>query len=179
MRLNINNSSVSYMRKGEIKTPQNPGDAGYDLIAASAPKVCGDMYIENLYKNISYIEYDTNLSIEPSQDEFLEYEFYSLLFPRSSISNYNLSICNSVGVIDSGYRDTIKVRFKYIPQPENYYIMKEGQNLLIGIDESKIYKKGDKIAQLIFTNHLHPKIFLNKDLKKSKRNKGGFGSTGL
>ena len=178
MRLNINNSSVDYLNKGQIITPQHSGDAGCDLIAAGAPRVCADPYSQNLYKSISYIEYDTNLSIEPSQDEFMEYEFYSLLFPRSSISNYNLSICNSVGVIDSGYRDTIKVRFKYIPQPENYYIMKEEKNLLIGIDESKIYKKGDKIAQLIFIKHLHPKIFLDKKIKKSKRNKGGFGSTG-
>lgn len=178
MRLNINNSTDPYLSKGQIKTPEHSGDAGYDLVAAGPPKVCGDVYSQGLYKKISYLEYDTNLSIEPSKDEFLEYEFYSLLFPRSSISNYNLSICNSVGVIDSGYRDTIKVRFKYIPQPENYYIMKEGKNLLIGIDQSKIYQKGDKIAQLIFMEHLHPKIFLNKNLKKSKRNKGGFGSTG-
>ena len=168
MKLKVNNSFNKNFSSGKIITPQNPGDAGYDLVAVSHPKVVGDIYIDKLFKNISYIEYETNLSIEPNVDEFGEYEFYSLMFPRSSISNYNLHLCNSVGVIDSGYRDTIKVRFKYIPQAENFYTLKDSTNVVIGVDNSKIYKKGDKIAQLIFQKHLHPKIFMEKKLSKTK-----------
>jgi len=178
MNLKVANNSIKGYKEGTISTPAHPGDAGYDIVAVSPGRVVGDLYANKLYKSISYIEYETNLSIEPSVDDFDDPEFYTLLFPRSSISKYNLHLCNSVGVIDSGYRDTIKVRFKYIPQPENYYIMKEGKNLLLGVDESKIYQKGEKIAQLIFSPHIHPKIFLQKNLKRTKRNKGGFGSTG-
>ena len=178
MNLKVNNKSLKSYRDGKIHVPCHPGDAGYDVEAVSPGVVVGETYINKLYKNILYIEYETNLCIEPSKDDFEDYKFFTYLFPRSSISKYNLHLCNSVGVIDSGYRDTIKIRFKYIPQPENYYLMKDSPNLLLGVDESKIYKKGDKIAQLIFSEHLHPKVFLEKPLSKSKRNKGGFGSTG-
>jgi dUTP pyrophosphatase len=178
MRLNVKNNNLKNMPKGELGVPRYSGDSGYDIFAAGHPRIEGNLYSHKLFTSISYIEYETNISIEPSSDEFLDYHFYSLLFPRSSISNYNLALCNSVGVIDSGYRDTIKVRFKYIPQPENFYIINKGKNLLLGVDESKIYHKGDKIAQLVFSEHLHPKVFMKKSLNKTKRNKGGFGSTG-
>lgn len=173
MILNIKKTNFN-----NLLSPKNKGDVGYDLISNSPPKIVGDLYIEKLYKSIKYIEYDTNVSIEPSSDEYEDFDFFSLLYPRSSISNYNLSLCNSVGVIDSGYRDTIKVRFKYIPQPENYYMLKEG-NLLVGVDESRIYQKGNKIAQLVFCKPLYPKIFVKDQLGDSDRNIGGFGSTGL
>lgn len=174
MNLNLHKNN-----SGNLHKPKNKGDAGYDLVALSNPKIKGDIFSQYLYKSISYIEYDTGVSISPNCLSGKGDSFFSLLFPRSSISKYNLSLCNSVGVIDSGYRDTIKVRFKYIPQPENYYIINEGKNLLVGIDESKIYKKGDRIAQIVFTKHLHPEIFIVDDLSDSDRGIGSFGSTGL
>jgi len=177
MNLKVNNKNIPRHSKGEIKLPENKGDAGYDLISSSAPKVVGEIYQGYLFKNISYIEYETNISIEPNSDEFEDYDFFSYLFPRSSISKYNLSLCNSVGVIDSGYRGTIKVRFNYLIQPENISIV-DGKHLLTSIDKSKIYQKGDKICQLIFSRHIHPKIFMTKKTNQTKRNKGGFGSTG-
>jgi dUTPase len=161
-----------------LLNPSNPGDAGFDLISKSPPKIKGELYMEGLYKNISYIEYDTGVSIAPELDEYNDCDFFSLVYPRSSISNYNLLLCNSVGVIDCGYRGTIKVRFKYIAQPENFYFLKEG-NALIGIDKSKIYKKGDKIAQLVFSQFNKPRLFIKNNLDSSTRSSGGFGSTGL
>lgn len=179
MRVYFKNDKLKNYPKGEIMHPSNKGDAGYDLVSVSSPRIVGDMYMEGLYKNIKYIEYETNIILQPSTDDFKDYSIYSLLFPRSSISKYNLSLCNSVGVIDSGYSDTIKVRFNYLPQPENYYIMKEGKNLLIGVDQSSIYQKGDKIAQIIFQNHIHPKILKMKKISETERGLGGFGSTGV
>ena len=96
---------------------------------------------------------------------------------RFFISEYNLSLCNSVGIIDSGYRDTIKIRFNYIAQPENYTTIESGQ-LLVSVDSARVYKKGDKIAQLVFADHVLPKIQYVNKLKKSERGMGGFGSTG-
>jgi dUTPase len=181
MNLLINNNHDSSLSDGIILRPAHNGDAGYDLLAASEPKIVGDLWRKDFYKNISYIEYETNLSIEPSKND-KEYEFFSLLFPRSSISNYNLQLCNSVGVIDSGYRDSIKVRFNYLIQPENYFFLeddKKNKFMLGCVDTSKIYKKGDKIAQLVFSNHLHPCITTSSKLNECDRNLGGFGSTGI
>jgi dUTPase len=181
MILNINLQTNKSIEKGVLETPSNKGDAGYDLRSVSSPMINGDLWSEGFYKNIKYIEYETNISIAPEVDELNEYNFFAMLFPRSSISNYNLSLCNSVGVIDSGYRDSVKVRFNYISQPENLYVIKsknESSSVLLGVDQSKIYQKGDKIAQLYFAKHLHPKIFIKKSLDDSERNLGGFGSTG-
>jgi len=156
----------------ELVRPQHKGDAGYDIIATSEPIIKGDIYQGDFYKSVLYIEYETDLILEPDENLF------SFVFPRSSISKYNLHLCNSVGVIDSGYRDTIKVRFNYIPQPENYYVM-ESKNFLLAIDKSKIYKKGDKIAQLIFSKHIHPEIIDSQSISDSTRGLGSFGSTGI
>lgn len=177
MIIKISNNNNKNSPKGQINHPAHNGDAGYDLIASSHPKIEGDIYQGYLFKNISYIEYDTNISIEPEKNNYEEYELYSLVYPRSSISKYNLSLCNSVGIIDSGYRDTIKIRFNYISQPENFTVL-DGKHLLLGVDQSKIYQKGDKIAQIIFSKHIHPKILSKNKLSDSNRGIGGFGSTG-
>jgi dUTPase len=177
MMIKVCNSNVKYGDKGRLVFPKNRGDVGYDLIAQSSPRIVGDCHISHFFKSLKYIEYDTNISIEPSSDKYGDYDFFTLLYPRSSISDYNLSLCNSVGVIDSGYRNTIKVRFNYIPQPENYTILKE-KHLLISVDSSSIYQKGDKIAQLVFAKSVYPKINFVDQLEESERNVGGFGSTG-
>jgi dUTP pyrophosphatase len=156
----------------KILSPSHNGDAGYDIIATSNALIKGEVYQGKFYKSISYIEYETDIIINPDS------KLFSLLFPRSSISKYNLSLCNSVGVIDTGYRDSIKVRFNYLPQPENYYIM-ESKNFLVAVDESRIYKKGDKIAQVVFTKHVHPKLIESSIDPDSERGLGGFGSTGF
>lgn len=178
MELKIFNKKNDSQQDGELLSPHHQGDAGYDIIASSEPKIVGEIYQGYLYKSVSYIEYDTNISIKPSKDSYEDFEFFSLLFPRSSISKYNLSLCNSVGVIDSGYSDTIKIRFNYLPQPENYIVFDQS-HLLLGVDQSKIYQKGDKISQLIFCEHIHPKIIAGIELESDGRGTGGFGSTGL
>ena len=175
--MKICNNNMPYGDKGQIIPPQNEGDVGSDLLAYSHPRIVGDCYVNNLFSSIRFIEYDTNVALQPDKDEYGDYEIFSLLYPRSSISDYNLSLCNSVGIIDSGYRNTIKVRFNYLPQPENYVLFKD-KHFLISVDSSKIYAKGDKIAQLVFAKHIHPKINYIKNLSDSQRGNDGFGSTG-
>ena len=147
------------------------GDSGIDLRAASDPLIVGHNLQENDWKYIDYIEYDTNICIAPDSADMS-----CLLFPRSSISRYNLMLANSVGVIDPGYRDTIKVRFKYISQPADYQVFEKWLILKPSLD--RIYKRGDKIAQIIFSPLLRPTWEKTLELPDSDRGKGGFGSSG-
>lgn len=151
-----------------ILRPHYEGDAGYDLIASSDPVIVGEKQLDYYYSSIDYIEYDTGLIIEP------EPNYHSLIFPRSSVSKTNLVLANSVGLIDNGYRGTLKLRFKYIAQPSDYIIGHGG--LLIEV--SNIYKKGDKIGQLVFANTISPNMEISEKFSETNRSEGGFGSSG-
>lgn len=120
------------------------GDAGLDLVATSKDE------------NEMFVEYGTGLALE------LKDGYVGLLYPRSSISKYHLVLANSVGVIDSGYRGEIKVRFK--KTSNNAY--------------ETLYNVGDKICQLIVMPF--PKIELEEvtELTNTERGAGGFGSSG-
>lgn len=146
--------------KSLINLPAHDGDAGYDLIATSDPII-----VERETGTIDYIEYDTGLVIEP------ESGYHTFVMPRSSISKTNLILANSVGLIDNGYRGTIKLRFKYILQFKDLTLGK--------INFSRIYKKGDKIGQLVFAKTICPEIIESEVMSETNRGEGGFGSTGL
>ena len=164
-----------------LKRPTYSGDAGCDLIAYSDPVIVGETKTpkSKLYSSISYIEYDTNVIVAPEDES----QYFSLVYPRSSISKYNLSLANSVGVVDSGYRDTIKVRFRYLWQPKDIIVntgnkQKEETRLFVQIDPKKIYKKGDKIAQLVWASHNKLYMEFTQTVPMSERGYEGFGSTG-
>lgn len=170
--------------KGIINQPAKKGDAGFDIVAVSEPRVVGSIYQGLYYKSISHIEYDTEIVVGP---EIVNegYEFYMLLYPRSSIIKTNLVLANSVGVIDSGYRGNIKVCFKYITQPEDMRVVegksfrgKYSKGVVSTIDPNRIYRKGDKIAQLIPCKHNELNIEYVSDMENTSRGEGGFGSTG-
>lgn len=178
MNLNVINN------KGKILEPAHKGDAGYDIIAVGPPRIIGSIYQGLYYTAISHIEYDTELVIEPSSIDD-NYEFYNLLYPRSSIIKTNLILANSVGVIDSGYRGSIKVCFKYIAQPEDMKIVegnsirgKKASGIVQSINPQRIYQEGDKIAQLIPSKHIDLNLKFTNEASKTQRGLGGFGSTG-
>tara|TARA_Y100000114_G_scaffold96246_1_gene89573 strand:- start:9083 stop:9499 length:417 start_codon:yes stop_codon:yes gene_type:complete len=81
-----------------------------------------------------------------------------LLFPRSSIAKTDLRLCNSVGVIDSGYRGEIIVKFD-----------KSGDYC---------YGLGDRVAQLLLIPIPSIQFVEVVNLPPSDRDVGGFGSTG-
>lgn len=162
-----------------FNTPSKEGDAGYDVCAASEPKIVGSKCSEGFWESVDYIEYDLAVKIDgfqpinsPNEDVF------TLAFPRSSISKYNLLLANSVGVIDSGFRGSLKARFKYVFQPKDFIFTKDG-TIKASVDLDKIYQKGDKVCQLIFQKHFHPTIEFVSSLGESERSEGGFGSTGV
>ena len=121
------------------------GDAGLDLIATS-------FEIKELYT-----EYGTGLAIEIPEG------YVGLLFPRSSVSNTDLMLANSVGVVDSGYRGELKVRFK-------------STNFKPYLD--KLYDVGDKVAQLIIIPYPQIELIEVDELSSTERGEGGFGHTG-
>ena len=166
-----------------LKRPTYGGDAGYDITASEDPTIVGTKTQSGSYTSVDYIEYETNVAIAPENEN----QYYSLIYPRSSISKYNLILANSVGIVDSGYRNTIKLRFKYISQPEDLeLIVSKAQDnedsvfSLAGvkINQEKIYKKGDKIGQIVFMGHNQPFVDFTHDLPPSDRALDGFGSTG-
>ena len=83
-----------------------------------------------------------------------------LLMPRSSIAKTPLRLCNSIGLIDGGYRGEIMAVVDNIKKKP--YTVKPGQRLfqLVAMDGSPIH----------FT--------LVDKLTESTRGEGGFGSTG-
>jgi dUTP pyrophosphatase len=151
-----------------------PDDAGYDLVAISDPLIKGIPTNNKAgckeYRQIDYIEYDTGVSICP------ELGMFSCVFPRSSISKTNLFLANSIGLIDNGYRGTIKLRFKYsFPAPR---VRPGSLNSSIILDRKKIYQKGDRIGQIVFFNTQPVEFVVKEELPTSDRGGGGFGSTG-
>lgn len=86
--------------------------------------------------------------------------YVGLIFPRSSVFSTNLLLTNCVGVIDSGYRGEIIFKFKALT------------------DYPRLYKKGDKIGQIVFVKHQVMEFIEATALSDSDRGTGGFGSTG-
>jgi len=88
--------------------------------------------------------------------------YVCLAHPRSGLAAKNgISIVNSPGTIDAGYRGEIQI-------------------ILINTDKAAAFeiKRGDRIAQLLFQKVEHA-IFCEVDsLPESVRGAGGFGSTG-
>ena len=177
--------NVYYIYSPDLKLPTktNPTDAGYDIYASTDPKIVGQLGCSDyLYKSIDYIEYSTNLFVKPHSSIDVSQWFApkaidSLeLRPRSSISKYNLLLANSPATIDESYRGEIKVRFKYIFQPEDIVII-DGL-IYINPNLNKIYKKDDRIVQIL--PHVESSIqWLPVHLlDETNRGNGGFGSTG-
>lgn len=181
-----------------IPKPSQESDTGYDIIAASDPIIVGERASQgvDLWKRVDYIKYKTNLFVEPPQGEFEKFRVifdlttekilhkkfgYTLIFPRSSISKYNLILKNSVGIADHSYRGEICLRFAYQWQPEDsiYFNYPDGGVYSYGrVNTDRIYKKGDKCGQLVAAWKEEIKWEIVDKLGETARNEGGFGSSG-
>lgn len=116
------------------------GDAGMDMTCTAV----------NVTDN--YYEYETGLSMEIPEG------FVGLLFPRSSNSKMGLLLCNSVGLIDSGYRGPVNFRYKYVGGPR--------------------YSVGDRVGQIMILPY--PQVTFEEvdSLTETERGERGFGSSG-
>lgn len=128
----------------KIPSYAKEGDAGMDLTAVSREVVNEGQF--------GYIEYDIGIGMEIPED------YVGLIFPRSSISKTGLILANSVGVVDSSYRGSIKVRFKAIP-------------------DTLIYEVGERVAQIVIMPYPHIEFDVVEELSTTERGEGGFGHT--
>lgn len=173
----------SYSDESQLPRKGTDFSTGYDVVAMSNPRVVGekpDGQSQKLWKRIDYIEYDTNLFIAPVSRTSDSYDFDvfdTLVFPRSSVTNKNLILKNCIGLIDNDYRNSIKVRFAYQIQPEDLYVDMD-RKVFCEINNDRIYKKGEKICQLKFTQAINAEFVMVDELPSTGRDKGGFGSTG-
>ena len=88
--------------------------------------------------------------------------YVCLAHPRSGLAvKHGISIVNTPGTIDSGYRGEIQINL----------INHDLQN-------SFEIKRGDRIAQLVFQKFEHAQFEEVDVLPESERGTGGFGSTG-
>ena len=83
-----------------------------------------------------------------------------LLMPRSSISKTPLRLCNSIGLIDAGYRGEIMAAVDNIKQ------------------ESYCLQPGQRLFQLVAMDGSAISFELTDALTETDRGEGGFGSTG-
>lgn len=156
-------------------------DAGYDIIATSEPNFVGEKSGLNSWKRLDYIEYQTNIFIQPvfevdKEFYWLNNYFHTLIMARSSISSKNLVLCNSVGLADASYTGQLLCRFQYIWQPYDLRICPLGSIEGV-IDTNKIYQKNQKIAQLVFQPTIHADFIEVEELEETERGENGFGSS--
>ena len=154
----------------EAKTPYKAIDidAGFDL------------YCTSIEETPDYIQYNTGIAVEIPEG------YVGLVFPRSSVTKYDLMLKNSTGIIDASYRGEIMCRFaKVVNESIKKYKLKTfSDSDQYGIDlgsvkrELKEYYIGDRVAQIVFLKL--PKITLieAQELSDTERGEGGFGHTG-
>lgn len=130
----------------KLPTRANPGDAGLDLYAATEKPFGQNM-----------VEYDTGVAVA------IPPGYVGLVFPRSSITGTCLRLANCVGVIDSGYRGTIKFRFDFANHNQ---------------DSDRSYNVGERIGQLVIVPCMMWEPQEVEELPETARGASGFGSSG-
>ena len=119
------------------------GDACVDLVA-----------VERWIDDWGNTCFNTGLAFE------IPFGYVGLIYPRSSVSKTDMSLRNCVGVIDSGYRGPVILKFK------------ENDISLLN------YKIGDRVAQLMIMPYPQIEFVEADELSDTSRGSGGFGSTG-
>ena len=130
----------------QVPAYAHPGDAGADLVSTEA------------------------LRLEPGQRALvgtgvriaLPDGYAAFVVPRSGLAaRHGITIVNSPGTVDAGYRGEIKVS-------------------LLNTDASQAYDVavGDRIAQVIIMPVPRVRFVAVDELPDSSRGEGGFGSTG-
>lgn len=133
-----------------IPTYAKLGDAGMDLTITEIKSY-----------NEKQITYGFGIAME------IPVGYVGLIFPRSSVRNYELILSNCVGVIDSGYRGEIMSTFNKTNEMVNGRRYNAAQ-----------YNIGDKGAQIIIIPIPKVKLVESDTLDDTERSTGGFGHSG-
>ena len=124
----------------------HPGDAGADLMAAEAASLAPGQRV--------LLATGVRVALPDG--------YVGFVVPRSGLAaKHGITIVNSPGTIDAGYRGEIKVA-------------------LLNTDSTATYEVavGDRIAQLIVMPVPRVRFVPVDELPESVRGRGGFGSTG-
>ena len=134
--------------KAQIPTRGHKGDAGLDFIATEITQE-----FDHARKLI--LVYHTGWAVEIPDG------YVGLLFMRSSVSNFSLSLTNAVGVIDSTYRGEVIAKFKVMTDTT-----------------PAIYEpEKDKFIQLVIVPIIEVDPVITTELSETDRGDGGYGST--
>ena len=160
-----------------IPKTAKPGDAGMDLTAVS-------MKIDE-YGNICY---GTGLAFEIPEG------YVGLVFPRSSNCKKGVILTNCVGVIDSGYRGEVSLKFRPLIEVANEFaceeIKKNYKERCPSFDENQeiyllrypgnptTFKIGERIGQIIIMPYPQIEFIEVEELSETERGTNGYGSTG-
>lgn len=131
-----------------LPTKAHASDAGLDITCTkvtSELNECGQFIIV----------YHTGLAMEIPEG------YVGLIFPRSSIYKKSIMQCNSVSVIDSGYRGEVLMKYRNTS----------------GDSIPSVYNVGDRIGQLIIIPYPNIEPVFADSLSDSDRGDNGFGSS--
>lgn len=142
---------VKLLETAVAPTKAHATDAGFDLTATS-----------RTFDEHGAVVYGTGIAVE------IPAGYVGLVFPRSSVSQFDLSMANAVGVIDAGYRGEITVKFK----PGFRWDGKPAHG-------SNIYKTGERCAQIIIMPIPEVEFVHVPFLSEGERGTNGYGSSGL
>lgn len=133
------------MSEGKLPTRATAGDAGLDLYSTRITQE-----VDNSGKLI--LVYHTDIAVEIPEG------FVGLLFMKSSVAKRSLTLCNCVGVVDSGYRNEIMGKFKITTDAV-----------------PTVYQPGEAFAQLVIMpiEILEPQFV--EELSETERGTMGFG----
>ena len=98
--------------------------------------------------------------------------------PRSGLASKGVSVWNSPGTIDSGYKGEIGVILVFCAPP-GYFIDPAAKFVTTDVPPKYHISKGDRIAQLVLAPVIPCETCEVGDVGSSDRGTGGFGSTGL
>jgi dUTP pyrophosphatase len=149
----------------EIPQPSKKGDAGADARIMGFKKIVKN----GNKKELIEIEADS-YTLKPLERigcplgfaTAIPKGFYFKVVPRSGLALWDgISIVNSPGTIDSGYRN-------------------EWMAIVVNLsNENVTLNKGDRICQIILGKMYDYQVVETKNLSDSERGLGGFGSTGI
>mmetsp|Transcript_133193 Transcript_133193/g.259314 ORF Transcript_133193/g.259314 Transcript_133193/m.259314 type:complete len:503 (+) Transcript_133193:61-1569(+) len=136
-------ASELYRQHGRV----HKGDSGLDIFAVRDETIpAGEMRL---------IKLGIKVSAQSEIGEGLSW----MLMPRSSISKTPLRLCNSVGLIDAGYRGEVMAAVRNIKGNDHHV------------------KKGDRLVQAVAFDGGPMNFELVVALDETSRGEGGFGST--
>lgn len=114
---------------------------------------CMDLTVTSIKRDVFYVEYGTGLAVEIPKG------FFGLIRPRSSVSSKELLFKTS-GVVDSGYRGELTVRFQDSGDGNHEYAI------------------GDRCAQFMVLPYPTIEFIEVEKLSTTERGVGGHGSSG-